>query len=202
MKSNILPTIILLAFALGLPAQQPADDVPANVVEADVATPDVVVAPSTAIEQSVADLWIVIGPDNQMLPGGTYRFIRVPPDPNQSVEVTTVVAGDGGPGPPPVGDLASKTAAALAKVTEADKVKTATSLLTVFEETVKSIDSGSLADQTQVATALKLVLTFSTQSKAGWESFVKLAGDTLTASTSMQSTKASLQIFVTELKKL
>lgn len=198
----IIPTIVLVFFAMVATAQQDAANVSSV---ADEVKPESSVAPAKAVEQLAAGLWLAIGPDMQMLPTGTYRFIFVPSDAGSTVEVTTITTGAGGPGPapvPPVGDLSTKTAATLANVTEAGKKTTATALLTVFEETNKSIVSGSLTDQTQVSAALNLVLTYATAGKAGWSDFVKLAGDTLTASTSIKATEAALKVFITELKKL
>lgn len=184
-------------------AQQDATTATPVAVDAAAAEAETAVAPAKAVEQSTGGLWLAIGPDMQMLPVGTYRFIFVPADSTSNVEVTTITTGTGGPtAPPPVGDLSARTSASLAKVTEAGKKATATALLTVFEETNKSIASGSLTDQTQVSAALNLVLTYATAGKAGWSDFVKLAGDTLTASTSIKATEAALNVFITELKKL
>lgn len=197
----LIPTIVLVFFAMVATAQQDAANVSSVAVVADEVKPESSVAPAKAVEQLAAGLWLAIGPDMQMLPTGTYRFIFVPSDAGATVEVTTITTGAGGP-VPPVGDLSTKTAATLANVTEAGKKTTATALLTVFEETNKSIVSGSLTDQTQVSAALNLVLTYATAGKAGWSDFVKLAGDTLTASTSIKATEAALKVFITELKKL
>lgn len=197
----LIPTIVLVFFAMVATAQQDAANVSSVAVVADEVKPESSVAPAKAVEQLAAGLWLAIGPDMQMLPTGTYRFIFVPSDAGATVEVTTITTGAGGP-VPPVGDLSTKTAATLANVTEAGKKTTATALLTVFEETNKSIVSGSLTDQTQVSAALNLVLTYATAGKAGWSDFVKLAGDTLTASTSIKATEAALKVFITELKNL
>lgn len=197
----LIPTIVLVFFAMVATAQQDAANVSSVAVVADEVKPESSVAPAKAVEQLAAGLWLAIGPDMQMLPTGTYRFIFVPSDAGATVEVTTITTGAGGP-VPPVGDLSTKTAATLANVTEAGKKTTATALLTVFEETNKSIVSGSLTDQTQVSAALNLVLTYATAGKAGWSDFVKLAGDTLTASTSIKATEAALKVFIVELKKI
>jgi hypothetical protein len=199
---SLIPTLVLIFCAMIVTAQQDATTATPVAVDAAAAEAETAVAPAKAVEQSTGGLWLAIGPDMQMLPVGTYRFIFVPADSTSNVEVTTITTGTGGPTPPPVGDLAARTSAALAKVTEAGKKTTATALLTVFEETNKSIASGSLTDQTQVSAALNLVLTYATAGKAGWGDFVKLAGDTLTASTSIKATEAALNVFITELKKL
>jgi len=198
--NRLAPTIIVLLMCLTVSGHQQTP----GMISADADTPATVSIPaeSQAVEVAASGLWIGIGPNMEVLPLGTYRFIFVPADSASNVEVTTITTGTGGPTPPPVGDLAARTSAALAKVTEAGKKTTATALLTVFEETNKSIASGSLTDQTQVSAALNLVLTYATAGKAGWSDFVKLAGDTLTASTSIKATEAALKVFIAELKKI
>lgn len=154
-------------------------------------------------ESSAGDLWLAIGPDMQVLPNGTYRFIRIPADPSQQVETTTVTTGGGVSPvpPPPVGDLAAKTKAALAKVTDPDKATTAKNLAVTYEEFIKSADSGQLTNAGQLATAVNLVTTLTTTGKAGWVEFSTLVSTTLSSAASVPAVSASLKVFVAELKK-
>lgn len=188
------PSLIIILLVLTAGGQQ-NDAVPAVELQP---------AAQTDVVKANAGLWIGIGPNMEVLPLGTYRFIFVPADASEQVTTTTIVTGAGVPGPVPPTDtgLASKVSAALAKVTAADKATTAANLVKVYDSLVESIESGSLKDAGQVATAVNLLTSTSLGGKSGWTDFISVVGSAMSSATNVTSSSAALKTISAELKKI
>jgi len=192
-----LPIIGLICIAMVLPtfAQERELAVP-------VEQPSHRAVESAAVPQA-SGLWIAIGPDMQILPPGLYRFIFVPPS-GGDVQVTSIDTSGGpvppGPDPPGPDDLGAKLKAALAKVTDTDKAKTAAALVETYESLIESAESGDISGPSQFATAVNILSMTVTSGKPSWNSFKTVVSESLGSCVDVDVCAATLQKAVDALK--
>lgn len=148
-------------------------------------------------------VWVALGPDLKLLPAGVYRFIFVPIDGSQNVEVTTVdTTGSGPVVPPQPEDLAKRFEAALGNVVDPQKAQTAAALRSAYLEIAKSCEDGKITDPSNVPTAVSTLTSLVTVGKASWNEFSKLLSDELTKAQTCPAAASILRTAATELEKL
>ena len=194
MKKELILAVGLLLFAipsLGQQTTEPAEEAVVVAQPAENTTP-----------QSGQGMWIAIGPNMEVLPVGTYRFIFVPADAGQEVKVTTINMGSGpAPPPPPPTDIQAQFKAAIDKsVADPARKNTATALAAAHSEFIKSADQ--IVNHEQLITGVNMLTQVILSGKAGWSDFTSLLSNQLATCTSKEQVVGILKIAVGELEKV
>lgn len=196
MKKELILAVGLLLFAipsLGQQTTEPAEEAVVVAQPAENTTP-----------QSGQGMWIAIGPNMEVLPVGTYRFIFVPADAVQEVKVTTINMGNGPvppPPPPPPTDIQARFKAAIDKsVADPARKNTATALAAAYGEFIKSADQ--IINHEQLITGVNMLTQVILSGKAGWSDFISLLSNQLATCTSTEQVVGILKIAAGELERV
>jgi hypothetical protein len=186
--------VSLMLFAIPILGQQTTDPAAEVVIESQPAV--------DTTPQSSQGIWMAVGPNMEILPVGTYRFIFVPADANKEVQVTTINMGDGPPPPPPPPtDLQARFKAAVDKtVADPSRKATATGLAAAYQELINSAEQ--IADHGQLVTAVNMLTQVILAGKNGWADFTNLLSSSLAACTSIAEVVNVLKVAAGELEKV
>lgn len=143
---EIISTIVVMAMAA------------LGVMRAEAAEPAAQSAPRTLIDVGTSDAVFLV-----TIKAGVITV--------EAVKVVTAGTTTGGPVDPPPADVAKAFADAIAKVTEAEKVKTAGTIKSLVDPILASAAKGELSDIAGVKSNLPFVLGLVTMGKADWADF-------------------------------
>lgn len=154
-------------------------------------------------DQATKGVWIGVGPGGEVFTTGTFRFVFIPADPNQSIAETKItVGGDNPPPPPPPSDFGKQVQESLAKVTDSGKLATAKGLADAYQVMIDSVKKGEITEVKQLHTAVKMMTTLVTMGKAGWEPFLQLMDTTLVSCDDVTKCASLVETAIAELRKV